>query len=394
LEVPESSVPDFPGGDDYIESIDAFLKPFGVHYVQRPITSAPPKNWHLIEGVSPRSGMHAVVGFNGRFKFDPHPQDGTGRGLVKKKTWGVLMPIDQEVKPVGVAYGTKNPEAKNVYISAPDGAPGGHVMNGRPTKIRQAKDIERGPGPFTVQLTEKDGREHIEPVSALRTYDSAVPLPKSDADRATYKAALERRIPELKSGNVRGQQSHDLEQAKAQLRRLGKTTDSVSIETLQKKLESAEKRLQNVRDAISIATAKRKNRRQRLQSSAEMTARGKFNDAYSAVREARAALEAAGGKAKDGALSTAGLLLAALWAWYRSRMDEPAQQLRNWDLNTYTPRQRMLDSKSGASANAMKMARAAYKKAKADGKSNAEAEVIFKDTFVKSTLSRHPEYYK
>jgi hypothetical protein len=88
------------------------------------------------------------------------------------------------------------------------------------------------------------------------------------------------------------------------------------------------------------------------------------------------------------------MLLAALWAWYRSRMDEPAQQLRNYDLTTYTPRQRMLDSKSGASANAMKMARAAYKKAKADGKSNAEAEVIFKDTLVKSSLSRHPEYYK
>jgi hypothetical protein len=48
--------------------------------------------------------------------------------------------------------------------------------------------------------------------------------------------------------------------------------------------------------------------------------------------------------AKDGALTTTAMLLAALYAWYRSRMDEPAQQPRNYDLTTYTPRQRAFDT--------------------------------------------------
>jgi hypothetical protein len=47
--------------------------------------------------------------------------------------------------------------------------------------------------------------------------------------------------------------------------------------------------------------------------------------------------------ATDGLLSNTAMLLAALYAWYRSRMDAPAQQPRNYDLTTYVPRQRMLD---------------------------------------------------
>jgi len=45
---------------------------------------------------------------------------------------------------------------------------------------------------------------------------------------------------------------------------------------------------------------------------------------------------------KDGVLSNTALLLAALWAWYRGRMDEPVSP-RNWDLNRYVPRQRAFD---------------------------------------------------
>ena len=258
LEVPEKSVPDFPSGAGYFQAIDAFLKPFGVHYVQRPVTDAPPKNWHTIEGVSPRGGMHAVVGKNGKFIFDPHPvEDDPRRGLVKPERWGVLMPVSEEVRPVGdarefvvretpkgwvvfedglsgypfptkekavkhaegiAAIRTVNGQRAPVRVEAKDVAPVGGfktrlhrrseygpemhsaklmeaVKALRPLSIKRpgeligrtinserllAKDtvlrpidIKRGPGPFTIQLTEKDGREHIEPVKALRAYDAA-----------------------------------------------------------------------------------------------------------------------------------------------------------------------------------------------------------------------------
>jgi hypothetical protein len=380
--------------------------------------------------------------------WDPHPQDGTGRGLVKKKTWGVLMPIDQEVKPVGdeelgaeaalicrddldigmrpgdiakknrvplqfvkdvqkEKFGTtaflikryfkKNSSASGhitdsglrprvpVYLDGGwirliDGMVEVHPDNKRfPTKEfaseREAlnylanstvatdsglrpKDIKRGPGAFTVQLTDPDGREHTEPVSSLRVYDSANDPgeyevvwvdrsyktqrkvfktdPQGPGENALHRARafakkLEDKDKKDPYGNIRGGVSV-------------RATDAVSVETLQKKLDAAEKRLQNVRDAISMATYRRTNKGQRIQSSAEMTARGKFNDASSAVREAKAALEAVGSKATDGLLSNTAMLLAALYAWYRSRMDAPALQPRNYDLTTYTPRQRLLDS--------------------------------------------------
>jgi hypothetical protein len=282
------------------------------------------------------------------------------------------------------------------------------------------KDIKRGPGAFTVQLTDPDGSEHVEPVSSLRTYDSkhvkdglleqlcqkhdaikwhpsrnddlAVPLRSSEAlqayahthsdivrllqdavsllnkssavNKANWRGRVERVKKDVataeakaRGGDYKGavalQESalmlaHEILDELLRLSRSkavgGKATDAVSVETLQKKLDAAEKRLQNVRDAISMATYRRTNKGQRIQSSAEMTARGKFNDASSAVREAKAALEAVGGKATDGLFSNTAMLLAALYAWYRSRMDAPALQPRNYDLTTYTPRQRLLDS--------------------------------------------------
>jgi len=44
----------------------------------------------MIEGKSPRGGLHAVVGRNGKIVHDPHPQDGTGRGLVRIDNFGLI----------------------------------------------------------------------------------------------------------------------------------------------------------------------------------------------------------------------------------------------------------------------------------------------------------------
>jgi hypothetical protein len=352
----EDQVPDFPKANQD-PGVNRFLAKHGLRYEQRPITDPAPAGWHTIEGTSPRGGEHAVVGFNGRFKFDPHPQDGTGRGLVKKKTWGVLMPIDQEVKPVGdeelgaeaalicrddldigmrpgdiakknrvplqfvkdvqkEKFGTtaflikryfkKNSSASGhitdsglrprvpVYLDGGwirliDGMVEVHPDNKRfPTKEfaseREAlnylanstvatdsglrpKDIKRGPGAFTVQLTDPDGREHTEPVSSLRTYDSVDP------------------------------------KREARIRALGK------IEPHQYQTpKPGSASLPCKQCGLSVWAAEHKV------------------------------------KATDGLLSNTAMLLAALYAWYRSRMDEPAQQPRNWDLTTYVPRQRAFDA--------------------------------------------------
>ena len=87
----ETSIPEFDlPGTDYWANVDDWLRSRGCSYRQEPITDPAPRGWHLIEGLSPRGGQHAIVGYNGRMVHDPHPQDGTGRGLVRPERWGVL----------------------------------------------------------------------------------------------------------------------------------------------------------------------------------------------------------------------------------------------------------------------------------------------------------------
>jgi hypothetical protein len=113
--------------------------------------------------------MHAVVGHDGVFKHDPHPQDGTGRGLVEPMFWGAL----EKVGRAKDAHGTR---------------PG---------------DVKHGKGAFTIQVTEKDGREHVEPVGVLRAYDAQA---DEDAKIVTHafktggKSAAVSKVRELTDG--------------------------------------------------------------------------------------------------------------------------------------------------------------------------------------------------
>ena len=92
LNLRESQVPDFPEANCDL-GVDEFLKPRGLRYEEYPITNPAPSGYHFILGTSPRGGQHCVVGLNGKLAFDPHPQDGTGRGLAEPKSWGVLEPV-------------------------------------------------------------------------------------------------------------------------------------------------------------------------------------------------------------------------------------------------------------------------------------------------------------
>ena len=96
LGLKESQVPDFPDAnlDPYVNK---WLQGRGLRYEEIPADRAlPPTGEHLALGISPRGGDHAVVYRNGKLAWDPHPQDGTGRGLVEIKRWGLLMPVAKD----------------------------------------------------------------------------------------------------------------------------------------------------------------------------------------------------------------------------------------------------------------------------------------------------------
>ena len=98
LNLQESGVPDFPDAneDPYVNT---FLAKHGLHYEEIPYDAEqPPVGEHLILGISPRGGMHAVVGVDGVVKMDPHPMDGTGRGLVEPLKYGVLTRMKGEAR--------------------------------------------------------------------------------------------------------------------------------------------------------------------------------------------------------------------------------------------------------------------------------------------------------
>lgn len=88
LEIKEHEVPDFTD-ENFISEVNTFLAPHGLYYVQAPLIIKP-VGYSTIEGVSPRGGLHACVALNGKLVWDPHPQDGTGRGLKQPECYGIL----------------------------------------------------------------------------------------------------------------------------------------------------------------------------------------------------------------------------------------------------------------------------------------------------------------
>lgn len=97
LELPEATVPDWPDAN-LDPDVNQWLGQRGLRYEQIDASAPPPLGLHIIQGLSPRGGQHAIVGKDGRPIWDPHPQDGTGRFLVRKDEWGVLLPIKSEAK--------------------------------------------------------------------------------------------------------------------------------------------------------------------------------------------------------------------------------------------------------------------------------------------------------
>lgn len=142
LNLPLSSVPEM-STDDQAERANTFLAGRGLSYRRVPIDGRKPSGWSTIEGVSPRGGMHACVARDGELAWDPHPiEDGTGQGLVEPRYYGLIERLPGRAKD-------------------------------SQTQLEKLRVKAMKPGPFTVQLTEPDGREHTESVKKLRAYDAS-----------------------------------------------------------------------------------------------------------------------------------------------------------------------------------------------------------------------------
>jgi hypothetical protein len=216
LNLKESQVPDF-GEEGWVEEANDFLSKHGLKYRRVPVTSTKPDGYSTIEGISPRGRLHACVAKDGELVHDPHPQDGTGRGLVEPRYYGLLEPIlgrtkyERERQPDVAPVGDAGPTYKKICSSC--GVPLQTKMKvltcqacryeqmqksaGRPLdaayaeRIRAAlrravkaaasdraddradmarlrRNTERQGGPFFMQVTEPNGREHTIPASKLR----------------------------------------------------------------------------------------------------------------------------------------------------------------------------------------------------------------------------------
>lgn len=209
LNLKESQVPDF-GEEGWMEEANDFLSKHGLRYRRVPVTSTKPDGYSTIEGISPRGGLHACVAKDGELVHDPHPQDGTGRGLVEPRYYGLLEPLlgrtkyetkkQPDVAPVGDEE-TKLDELRRIESKLFRQA-----MKAMPSSPRQAefkkqwqaarelylaeckrvgvrdiapttdradmmqlrRNTERQGGPFFMQVTEPNGREHTIPASKLR----------------------------------------------------------------------------------------------------------------------------------------------------------------------------------------------------------------------------------
>lgn len=117
LEVPEKRVPDFGafGNDEsWWDDIQDWLAKAGLEYKRIPIDGAKPVGYSTIEGISPRGGMHACVAYNGKLVHDPHPQDGTGRGLVEPMFYGVFTRTGRSKAADALYHGTTKEAANSI----------------------------------------------------------------------------------------------------------------------------------------------------------------------------------------------------------------------------------------------------------------------------------------
>ena len=96
LEVPLSTVPNFCERKNWREATNDWLTKFGLFYIDVTLPDDARDEMirycghHVISGDGPRGLRHAVVGWQGRMVFDPHPEGG---GVSGDLEYGLLVPL-------------------------------------------------------------------------------------------------------------------------------------------------------------------------------------------------------------------------------------------------------------------------------------------------------------
>jgi len=122
LDLKESQVPDWPEANQD-PGVDKWLAKRGLKYEEVPVSNhgVRPAGYYFALGLSPRGGQHAVIMKDGKLVMDPHPQDGTGRGLVKVESWGVLVPTEKtRAKDMDLRDGVTKCQACGVGLMGDD----------------------------------------------------------------------------------------------------------------------------------------------------------------------------------------------------------------------------------------------------------------------------------
>lgn len=135
LNLKEKQVPDF-GEANEDPGIDTFLAKYGLRYQEVPIGNTAPVGYHIITGISPRGGMHAVVGRDGQIVWDPHPLDGTPHGLTTQEKYGLLLPAgakDSRVEAEGLRQ--RHDELKNSPVRHSGGEPAYRALRQPTTEL-------------------------------------------------------------------------------------------------------------------------------------------------------------------------------------------------------------------------------------------------------------------
>ena len=97
LELRIDDVPNFVETEDYQISMDTFLGKYGFQSLSISIRDLDdfrqenawcPSGYHMIDGISSRGVRHAVVGYQGKIVFDPHPDND---GLIRIEGYTLLV---------------------------------------------------------------------------------------------------------------------------------------------------------------------------------------------------------------------------------------------------------------------------------------------------------------
>ena len=205
LNLREQQVPDFPEAN-CDAGVDEFLKPRGLKYEEYPITDPAPSGYHFILGTSPRGGQHCVVGLNGKLAHDPHPQDGTRRGLVEPKSWGVLEPLGGQdrmtVSPVdgSLRYGDggfKQWAAKRNGVAKD--ALSGKRLNAAAERLYEKHDeIKNNPARNNGSNASMYRATHQLIVSLVKEAEALLSTCRLDDDPAYWRAKLQKAKDDLK----------------------------------------------------------------------------------------------------------------------------------------------------------------------------------------------------